>query len=80
MAELKRRLVGRGTETEEKIRQRLEKAKEVELGRAAMYDFLIVNDDVETCTKELNRLIKTGKGIRPEESELLPALEKESDL
>ncbi len=80
MAELKKRLVGRGTETEEKIRQRLEKAREVELGRAALYDYLIVNDDVEACARELNHLIKTGEGIRPEGSELLAALEKESDL
>ena len=80
MAELRRRLEGRGTETREKIELRLQKAKEVELERALSYDFLIVNNDVESCCDELHHLIQTGEGLTPEASELISSLEKEVEL
>ena len=51
-AELERRLRGRGTETEEAIRERLEAAR-VELSRKEEYDIRLVNDDLETAVQEL---------------------------
>lgn len=77
MQELKRRLVGRGTETEEKIEKRLKKAREEELEIARKYDFLIVNDDLEACIRELHRIIQTRTGIAPGRSDLLERLESE---
>ena len=77
MQELKRRLVGRGTETEEKIEKRLKKAKDEELEIAREYDFLIVNNDLETCISELHRIIQTRTGISPGRSDLLARLETE---
>ncbi|MBQ7059186.1 MAG: guanylate kinase [Firmicutes bacterium] len=77
MRELKRRLVGRGTETEEKIEKRLKKAKEEELEIAREYDFLIVNNDLETCISELHRIIQTRTGVSPGRSDLLTRLETE---
>jgi len=50
--ELKRRLVGRGTEDEEERRRRLATA-EVEMAAAAEFDRVIVNDDVHRATDEL---------------------------
>lgn len=50
--ELERRLRGRGTETEESVRSRMETAK-VELSHKLDYDIRLVNDDVETCTRAL---------------------------
>lgn len=54
--ELERRLRGRGTETEEKIRARLETARR-ELALAPSYDYQIVNgDDVEEAYQALRRV------------------------
>ncbi len=55
--ELKRRLVGRGTETEEVIQSRLERAVKESEG-IERYDYLLVNDDVERCSEEMHRLIQ----------------------
>jgi len=55
-AELRRRLSGRGTETEEVIQKRLcRAAKEAE--GIEEYDYIVVNDDLETCVKELHGII-----------------------
>ena len=78
MRELQDRLVGRGTETPEKIEKRLRKAKEEELDKAKSYDFLIVNDDLEQCIEELHRMIQTRTGISPKHSDLLQRLAKEA--
>ena len=50
--ELEKRLRGRGTEGEEFIQKRLEAAR-VELSRKEEYDIRLVNDDLETATREL---------------------------
>lgn len=53
---LEERLRGRGTETEEQIHQRLSIAQN-ELKLAKLYDFSLVNDDLETCVHQLSELI-----------------------
>ena len=54
--ELKRRLIGRGTETEEQILGRLSRL-EYELAQRDKYDYVIVNDVVENAVAELERII-----------------------
>lgn len=49
--ELRRRLEGRGTESEETIRSRLERARQ-EYREADFYRYIIVNDDIDTAAKE----------------------------
>lgn len=56
-AELKRRLTGRGTETEEVIERRLRRAVEEAQG-IEQYEYIIVNDDLDTCVKEMHSLIQ----------------------
>lgn len=56
-AELKRRLAGRGTETEEVIAARLLRACEESAGME-QYDYLLVNDDLEECVEHLHRVIQ----------------------
>lgn len=56
IAELERRLRGRGTETEEVIYKRLCRAREEAKGIGA-YDFLVVNDDLEQCAEEINEIV-----------------------
>lgn len=55
--ELKKRLMGRGTETEEIIDSRLRRAVE-EADGMDQYDYLIVNDDVEICAEEMHGIIQ----------------------
>ncbi|MCM1146156.1 MAG: guanylate kinase [Clostridium sp.] len=54
--ELKRRLTKRGTETEDDIQKRMERAvKEAE--GIEEYDYIVINDDLDTCVKELHEII-----------------------
>lgn len=55
--ELRNRLINRGTESMEKITQRLEIA-EKELKEIDFYDYVIVNDDLEKATDEVRKIIK----------------------
>ena len=54
--ELERRIRGRGTDSEEAIRRRLERAQ-VELAAAPEFDARLVNGDLETALAELERLM-----------------------
>ena len=56
MEELERRLRGRGTDSERKIQARLYRARE-EYELADFYDYIIVNDDVETAANEFSAII-----------------------
>lgn len=56
MDALRERLIGRGTESEEKINQRLEIAKK-ELEEVDFYDYVVVNDDLEKATNEVKNII-----------------------
>lgn len=53
---LRERLIGRGTESLEKINQRLEIAKK-ELQEVDFYDYVIVNDDLEVATDKIKNII-----------------------
>ena len=55
--ELRRRLVGRGTETFEVINARLARAAEEASGMEA-YDYLLINDDLDRCVEEMHQLIQ----------------------
>lgn len=68
-AELKNRLVGRGTETEEVIQKRLQRAYEESLG-IEEYDYLVVNDDLGDCTRRLNRIITNDRDGKKEENRM----------
>lgn len=54
--ELKRRLSGRGSETDAQIDNRLARM-EYELSHIDEYDYVIVNDDLETAIKTLENII-----------------------
>ena len=56
MAELERRLRGRGTDTDRAIEARLIRARQ-EYGEADFYDYIIINDDAEKAAKELAAII-----------------------
>ncbi|MBR1928179.1 MAG: guanylate kinase [Paludibacteraceae bacterium] len=60
--ELSRRLHGRGTDTEEMIQKRVEKASK-EMEDAPYFDKIIVNDKLPIALKELDELLKEYKMI-----------------
>ena len=57
--ELKRRLMSRGTESEEVVNKRMKRAYE-ESAFVDRYDYLLVNDDLDNCVKELHMLIEAS--------------------
>lgn len=58
--ELKNRIVGRGTETEEQINKRFGSAVD-EICQIEHYDYFIVNNDVKTSAQELEHIISAEK-------------------
>ena len=60
---LKTRLVGRGTETEEVIEQRLARAVEESKG-IENYDYLVVNDDLDECVENVHQMIQSASWKR----------------
>ena len=51
---LRQRLIGRGTDSPEKIEERLAKA-EIEMADAPLFDTILVNDDLATAKRELDK-------------------------
>jgi guanylate kinase len=60
MAELEKRIRSRGTETEEKIRERLGKA-DAEMQLMEKYDYVIINDEVSCVVKKIEDIITAEK-------------------
>ena len=58
---LRSRLIGRGTESMEEIERRIARM-EYELSKKDLYDYAIVNDDLDECVEKLENLIKELKG------------------
>jgi len=58
--ELEHRLRGRGTDAEEVIQKRLARALE-EIKEVAMYDYLVVNDNVSMAAHELNSIMTASE-------------------
>ncbi|MCD8132946.1 MAG: guanylate kinase [Clostridiales bacterium] len=57
---LRDRLVGRGTETPEVIHSRLARAVE-EADGCEVYDYLIINDDLDACVEEVHHIIRSER-------------------
>ena len=56
MEELLRRLVGRGDTSAEQVKVRQERAQ-WEMDQSVHYDYVVVNDQVETCAEEILNII-----------------------
>lgn len=74
-AELERRLVGRGTESEDKITKRLRRAID-ETDFIHEYPYLVINDDVDACAESVHRIIS---GISEKASGQQGRIIKEAD-
>lgn len=60
--ELRRRIVGRGQNTDEEVRIRLAIAME-EMKSSEKYDYCVVNDDLSVCVDEIVNIIQKGADI-----------------
>ncbi len=58
--ELKRRLIGRGSEKDEEIENRLSRL-DYEISMAQSYDYTIINDDLEKAIDELGKILDESK-------------------
>lgn len=74
--ELKRRLEGRGTETAEVIAKRMKRACEESEG-VEQYDYIVVNDDLEECTREIHQIIQTAHNTPKHQMELIEQIREE---
>jgi len=61
---LEERLRRRGTDSEEWIRRRVEAAR-LEYAQASLYDYIVINDSIETAVGELLAIV-TAEGCRAE--------------
>lgn len=60
LKELKKRIVGRGTETDEDIKIRMNNAKK-ELQHIKDYDYLVINDHLNSAITSVNEIINAEK-------------------
>lgn len=67
---LERRLRNRGTETEDKIRERIAQAR-TEIDFAQNYDYIIINDKLETAVSDLECVLRAEKLRRERNAALL---------
>jgi len=74
--ELRRRLVSRGTEEPEVIARRLARATEESEGIEA-YDYIVVNDDLDVCVQELNRLVEDSRRMPVRSREFIKEIRDE---
>lgn len=58
--ELKRRLSGRGTETQDLIDKRMKEALN-EIARATEFDYIVINDDLQTAVDDIIEVISSSR-------------------
>lgn len=74
--ELKRRLEGRGTESQEIIERRLKRAFE-EADGIENYDYIVINDKLDECVEQMHALIQAAHYSPVRNEELIENMRKE---
>lgn len=74
--ELKNRLVGRGTETDEVIANRLRRAVE-ESPFMNDYDYIMVNDDLESCVEKVHQTISSYHFTKSQSGEIIEKMQQD---
>ncbi len=75
-AELKKRLEGRGTESQEVIEKRLKRASEEAEG-IEQYDYIVINDKLEECVEEMHSLVQAAHCAPSRNEERIENMRKE---
>jgi len=68
--ELEKRLRARGTENEETVQKRVAAAK-TEYESVGLYDYIVINDDVNTAAEELKAIITASRCTREKREKLI---------
>jgi guanylate kinase len=74
VATLRDRLMGRGSETEEQVKKRIRRAAE-ESEMIGNYDYIVINDDLDTCIETVHSVILGGKCKRERNAEFIDQLQ-----
>ena len=74
--ELKRRLIGRGTESVDVIEKRLKRANEESEG-IEKYDYIVINDKLDVCVKELHSIVMAAHNAPWRNEEFIENIRKE---
>ncbi len=73
---LRERLTGRGSETEEQVAKRIRRAAE-EAEMIGNYDYIIINDDLNTCIDTVHSVILGGKCKRERNESFIQKLQED---
>ena len=76
--ELRSRLEKRGTESEEVIAKRIARAKE-ECAYMPEYDYIMVNDDLDQCVRQMHQLLQSIHFSRNNQKYLIEKITKDFD-
>ena len=77
--ELLRRLTGRGSESPEKIRERMKNAVR-EAGSMQIYDYILVNDDLDECVEALHGIISAEHRRACRNRQLIDTITEEFEM
>ena len=77
MTKLKERLTGRGTESAEQVERRLRQAVR-EIEQMHRYDFIVVNDVLESCVTRVQGIIDLLHDRSCQKEELIESLREEA--
>ena len=75
LEELKKRLVGRGSESEEQINERFSAAKD-EIKRVYNYQYIVVNDNLDDAVEQVNNIVSAEKASVARNEKLINELIK----
>ncbi len=74
--ELYRRLKERGTESDEVIQKRMQRATEESEG-IDTYDYIVVNDKLEDCISQINTIVRAARNTPSHNAEFIDTIRKE---
>ena len=75
---IRERLIGRGTESEEVIHKRLERAKEESMDMTK-YDYIVINDDLEECVDRIHAIVQAKECLLANNMEFIEETKKGLD-
>lgn len=73
---IRERLIGRGTESEEVIHKRLERAKEESMDMTK-YDYIVINDDLEECVDRIHAIVQAKECLLANNMEFIEETKKD---
>lgn len=73
VAELEKRLIGRGTDSAEVIQKRMQQAKS-EISHYGEYDFVLINDDFQQCLQDFAAVVLSQRLLKHKQQQKHPQL------